>query len=216
MHDLYPGYDVLAKWDSASWNEQTRAVVEERLAIEADEHRFFSDGEWLTLLALCERIAPQSRERSRPIPTAAMVDQKMHKNQTDGYRHAAMPPMGQAWRRGLAALEAEAATAHRARFHELPPDQQDALIEAMQEGDLRDPAWKGMPCRIFFQQRVLSDIVKSYYSHPTAWSEIGFGGPASPRGYVRMDFDRRDPWEAAEAKPGREGEAYRENRRVSR
>ena len=38
---------------------------------------------------------------------------------------------------------------------------------------------------------------------PTAWSEIGWGGPASPRGYVRMDFDERDPWEAAEAKDGR-------------
>jgi hypothetical protein len=31
-----------------------------------------------------------------------------------------------------------------------------------------------------------------------------------------MDFDRRDQWEAAEAKPGREQEAYRENRRVGR
>src|SRR5262252_10658338 len=56
----------------------------------------------------------------------------------------------------------------------------------------------------------------AYYMHPTAWSEIGWGGPASPRGYVRMDFDRRDPWEAAEAKPGREAEALRENRRVGR
>jgi hypothetical protein len=29
-----------------------------------------------------------------------------------------------------------------------------------------------------------------------------------------MDFDRRDPWEAAEARPGHEGEAARENARV--
>jgi len=25
----------------------------------------------------------------------------------------------------------------------------------------------------------------AYYMQPTAWSEIGWGGPASPRGYVR-------------------------------
>jgi hypothetical protein len=56
--------------------------------------------------------------------------------------------------------------------------------------------------------------VTCYYGHPTAWSEIGFGGPASPRGYVRMDFDRRDPWEAAEAKPGQEDAAARDNSRV--
>ncbi len=49
---------------------------------------------------------------------------------------------------------------------------------------------------------MIADITHAYYAHPTAWNEIGFGGPASPRGYVRMQLDRRDPWEAAEAKPG--------------
>ena len=44
--------------------------------------------------------------------------------------------------------------------------------------------------------------------------EIGFGGPASPRGYVRMNFDRRDPWEAVETKPGQDEKARRENARV--
>jgi hypothetical protein len=71
-----------------------------------------------------------------------------------------------------------------------------------------------VPPAIFFAKRLLPDIVSAYYGHPTAWSEIGFGGPASPRGYVRMDFDRRDPWEAAEAKPGLEIEAARENAHV--
>ena len=66
----------------------------------------------------------------------------------------------------------------------------------------------------FFQHRVLPDITAAYYALPVAWSELGFGGPASPRGYVRMDFDRRDPWEAAEAKPGREDEARRDNHHV--
>jgi hypothetical protein len=30
---------------------------------------------------------------------------------------------------------------------------------------------------------------------------------------VRMDFDRRDPWEAAEAQPGQEEKIYADNRR---
>jgi hypothetical protein len=58
------------------------------------------------------------------------------------------------------------------------------------------------------------DIVVAYYAHPTAWNEIGFGGPASPRGYVRMGFDKRDPWEAAEEKSGREDDTRRRNRHV--
>ena len=32
------------------------------------------------------------------------------------------------------------------------------------------------------KSRLVADIVKAYYAHPTSWNEIGFGGPASPRG----------------------------------
>ena len=84
----------------------------------------------------------------------------------------------------------------------------------MQKGELNDPAWDGMPCKVFFAERMARDIVAAYYSHPTAWNEIGFGGPASPRGYVRMGFDKRDPWEAAEATPGHLDIASRENRKL--
>ena len=108
----------------------------------------------------------------------------------------------------------EALSAHGCPFCELTVEQQNALLKLMQQGLLHNDAWQGMPPKSFFEQRVLNDIVKAYYSHPAAWNEIGWGGPASPRGYVRMDFDRRDPWEAAEAKPGRERRAYWENSRV--
>jgi hypothetical protein len=60
----------------------------------------------------------------------------------------------------------------------------------------------------------MRDVLHAYYSHPTAWNEIGFGGPASPRGYVRMGYDRRDPWEAVEALDGDEARARRDNRHV--
>ena len=75
----------------------------------------------------------------------------------------------------------------------------DALLTCMQHGQLAGEAWLRVPPQLFFAKRLLPDIVEAYYGHPTAWSEIGFGGPASPRGYVRMDTDRRDPWEPAEA-----------------
>ena len=29
-------------------------------------------------------------------------------------------------------------------------------------------------------------IVAAFYSHPWAWNEIGFGGPAYPRGFMRL------------------------------
>jgi hypothetical protein len=41
-------------------------------------------------------------------------------------------------------------------------------------------------------------IIKIYYAHPLAWNEIGYGGPASPRGHVRKWAGGVDPWEARE------------------
>jgi hypothetical protein len=216
MRDLYPNYDVLSKRNTLSWNEQTRRAIDRRLAVGAQDHGFFSEQEWQTLGAICERIIPQPADRQTPVPVAALIDRKMIENARDGYRHADLPPLQEAWQRALAAMEAEAQTRHDVPFHRLGPAEQDALLEAMRRGELHDPTWNGMPPDLFFKARMIADIVKAYYSHPTAWSEIGWGGPASPRGYVRLQADRRDPWEAAEAKPGRSEEAARENRRVGR
>jgi len=35
----------------------------------------------------------------------------------------------------------------------------------------------------------------AFYSHPYAWNEIGFPGPAYPRGYKHLGVDARDPRE---------------------
>ncbi|HUB14019.1 MAG TPA: gluconate 2-dehydrogenase subunit 3 family protein [Acetobacteraceae bacterium] len=196
MPNRFPGYDVLAKRHTPSWDAATRRVIDRRLATRRDPG-FFTEQEWQTLTALAGRIVPQPKSHP-PVPIAAMVDQKMALDRTDGYRDARLPKMQEAWRRGLRAVDAEAAGRHGKRFHLLTPPQQDALLTAMQQGALSDPAWDGMPGKLWFSQRLVHDIVAAYYAHPTAWNEIGFGGPASPRGYVRMGFNRRDPWEAAE------------------
>lgn len=212
MPDRYPGYDVLAKRDTPSWNEPTRRVIDARLST-PNEPNFFTAEEWQTLTAICDRIVPQPKTRE-PVPIAALVDRKMANDERDGYRPASLPKMQDAWRRGIAALDAATHAKHGARFHSVPTAAQDALLKAMQNGQLSGPEWGDMPADTFFGKRVAHDILAAYYSHPTSWSEIGFGGPASPRGYVRMNFNRRDSWEAAEAKPGREAEARQENERV--
>ena len=210
--ERYPGYDVLSKQYTPSWNEQTRLAIYRRLAVPR-EPRFFTEAEWQTLEAVCKRIVPQPKDRPN-VPLAAYVDQKMLEGHEDGYRNATMPRQGEAWKRGLAALDAEAQRAHGGRFHAVSATEQDTLLKKAQDGELSGPAWVGMPSKVFFSERVIPDITRSYYSHPTAWNEIGWGGPAGPRGYVRMGFNKRDPWEAAEAKPGQEENARRENRHV--
>lgn len=212
MSRRYPGYDVQAKRQGPSWNEATRRAVDQRLSL-PDEPRFFDQAQWRTLSALCARILPQPSERPA-VPLAAMVDARLFSRRGDGYRDSRMPPMPVAWRLGLAALDSEARALHGAPFEQLAAPLQDALLCAMQRGELRHPAWAQMPAQLFFYQRLLHDISAAYYAHPSAWNAIGFGGPASPRGYVRLAADQRDAWEAAEAREGNERQARRLNRRV--
>ena len=209
----YPGYDVLDKRHTPSWDALTRQVVDHRLAVPR-EPRFFTSAEWATAEAVCQRILPEPADRPH-IPLVALLDAKLLANVGDGFREGNMPYMREAWQQGLAAIEVESAARHGGRaFPRLDTAEKDALLGMMHRGELSDPAWDGLGAKEFFAKRILSDIPGLYYSHPTAWSEMGFGGPASPRGYVRMELNRRDPWEAAEAKPGEEARALRENKHV--
>lgn len=194
---LYPDYDVMEKRDTPSWNDITRKVVEERLRI-ADEPHFFTADEFRILKALCDRIIPQPANRRNKVPLAGMVDRMVERTKSIGYRQAGMPPLREAWRRGLRALDAEARQRFGAPFPDLPGGRQDTLLELVQKGEAHSPAWEGMSPKTFFKERVLHDVCVTYYTHPTAWNEIGFGGPASPRGYVRLKANQRDPWEAKE------------------
>ncbi|MHB1305294.1 MAG: gluconate 2-dehydrogenase subunit 3 family protein [Acidiphilium sp.] len=211
-HGRFPGYDVLAKRHTMSWDARTRRAIDRRLAVPR-EPRFFTEAEWMTLTALCERILPQPKDRA-PIPLAALLDATLLAGETQGFRIDPMPHAGEAWKQGLAAFEAEALAAFGLPFHRLARGQRDDLLRRAQNGNLRDPAWEPMAARLFFEKRVLVDIPAMYYAHPTAWNEIGFGGPASPRGYVRMELNRRDPWEPVEATPGDEDKARERNRHV--
>lgn len=202
MPDRFPGYDVLAKRNTPSWNEPTRR-----------EPRFFTEQEYATVTALADRITPQPKDRP-PIPVASLIDERLRLDQQDGFRAPTMPRHQEAWHLGLLALDAEARTAFGKAFRDLTAPRQDDLITRLQIGEMHDPAWEGMAPKTFFEQRVLRDIDFAYWSHPTAWSEIGWGGPASPRGYVRMGYDTRDPWEAAEVKDGDVAGAIRKNRHV--
>jgi hypothetical protein len=148
------------------------------------------------------------------VPLAAYVDRQLASGKLKGFRFKDMPQPVDAWKRGLAALD-EAATRDKGQpFAALDATTQDALLARVKDGTLEAEAFQGMPAATFWSQHVIHDIVGAYYAHPTAWNEIGWAGPASPRGYVRLDNDRRDPWEPVEAQPGQEAKAERENKRV--
>ncbi len=60
-------------------------------------------------------------------------------------------------------------------------------------------AWQRLPVHRFWMLLV-QDCAEAYYSHPWAWDEIGFGGPAYPRAYMRLERGEPEPWETDETR----------------
>ena len=196
MESSYPGYDVLDKWNTESFDDKTRRVLRERLS-NIPPRRFFSEREWQVCEACVARVLPQP-EREEPIPITPWIDHQLHTNLQEGFRYAHMPQQRDAWRHGLAAIDAEARYRHDCGFPELGPEQADRLLADLEACRVNRDLWQALDPDWFFVTVLVKTIASYYYSHPAAWSEIGFGGPASPRGYVRLGVDGRDPWEAKE------------------
>ncbi len=199
MSHRYPDYDVLDKWDTVSFDTLTRGVIRQRLS-NTPERRFFTEAEWTLLEAVAARLAP-TPERGRPIPIAPWIDAELAEGEGEGYRFEGMPKAEDAWRKGLALLAEEAHAQYGRPFEAQDEATQLAFLKRLQTGEVDKARWSGLDPQRFFSGVLLKAIVGVYYAFPQAWNEVGFGGPASPRGYVRIGLNERDPWEAREAKP---------------
>jgi hypothetical protein len=199
--ERFPGYDVLSKRDSPSWNDATRRVIEHRIAQPMGTGAL-NERQRDTLRRLVDCVVPQPAQRPR-IDTAAILVAELEAKRGTGFRPASLPVRDEAWRRGLDALDAEALARHARHFAFLDAQEVTSLLACVERGEVKADAWRDISPADFFAWRLLPDIVSAYYAHPSAWSAMGFGGPASPRGYVRLRADRRDPWEAAEEGDGK-------------
>jgi len=193
----YPGFSTLSQ--KAFWDEATRALVLKRVG-EQPPLRFFTPEEVPLLRAVCDRILPQDdRDDAHKIPIINGIDQRMHENRGDGYRYESMPPDRDAYHLGLQGIEAIAQHLGGRSFVELGPLDQDRVLKTLHDGSppAGDDIWKRMPVHRFWMLLV-QDVAEQYYAHPWAWDEVGFGGPAYPRAYMRLENGEPEPWEAKE------------------
>jgi hypothetical protein len=192
----YPGWNVLAKWWSPDWDEPTRAVVRRRLD-EVPPVRFLMPDEVRVLEAVVERLEPQAhRVATERVPIVPWIDEKLYHDRRDGYRYEELPPLRDAWRLGLAAIDESARLLHGARFADIDATMQDDTLTHVQRGNVPGEIWRRLPAARFFRDVLCLTVVKIYYAHPSAWSEIGYSGPSSPRGHVRNWMGGVDPWDA--------------------
>jgi hypothetical protein len=55
--------------------------------------------------------------------------------------------------------------------------------------------WQDLKPNLFFKT-LLKELISIVYSDPSIWSDIGYGGPAFPRGYYSFGPKQFDQWEA--------------------
>lgn len=194
----YPSFNVLDKRDGPDWDVQTREVVRRRLT-EVPLIRFFNSVEATLLQAIVDRIVPQpDRDASARIQVVAWVDEKLYEDRRDGYRYEDVPPQREAWRSALASIEETAHLLHGRGFGMLTTAHQDEVLDRVAHGDVPSEAWRVVSPRRFFRDVLCLTVVKIYYAHPSAWNEVGYNGPSSPRGHVRIWLGGVDDWEAQE------------------
>lgn len=187
----YPSYDVTD--EQSAWDEHTRSIVLSRLHT-SSSHRFLTEVEAETLRACCCQLL----DEHRPEIIQFVLDHIDHKlcGGQESERKPGVPPQAELVRRGLRALDAACQAMYTNRYFHLDDDRKKQLLSDISIGEsVPYEPWEGVPQAVFFR-KLLTLAVEGCYSHPKVWSEIGYGGPAYPRGYVRMK--QLDPWEARE------------------
>jgi len=181
MIGRYPDYDVLD--NAENWDLATREVVLARLT-PAQELSFFTPEQAPTAGCFCDVVLAQDSEPR--VPVLALVDEKLAAGRLDGYQYEGMPDDRVTWQVVLGALDETARHWHgRESFAECEPLDQEGIVKAFAEGHVGGAAWQ--PVDLARAWEVCTRMMlEAFYSHPWAWNEIGFGGPAYPRGYMRL------------------------------
>jgi hypothetical protein len=191
----FPGFDVLNQ--APHWDQVTKDLIEARVRTSPPAVTFFSATERGCAHALLNDLTGQDRDDA-PVPVTQMVEARLAAGETDGWRYADMPEDGQAWRDTLGYLDADARARYGTAFAEAAEANRHRLIQAVQ--DLSGEDWHGLPAKHVWSLWTRYACT-ALYAHPDVWAEMGFPGPAYPRGYKNIGVDKLEPYEVRDADP---------------
>ncbi|KRF04548.1 hypothetical protein ASG89_22160 [Paenibacillus sp. Soil766] len=192
-YNHYPTFDVME--ESRDWDIHTRFIVTARL-IREHTYGYISVVEAETLRAWCSLLMDDYRGEIIQY-VINHIDQVLSENKGEGQRKVGTPPVRVLLRQGLKAINETGWIVNSQPFFELDEmNQRSIMLQISDDSYPQTINWNGIPQKILFQ-KLLQLSVEAYYAHPLVWSEIGFGGPAYPRGYTLHTPDQLESWEAA-------------------
>jgi len=187
----YETFDVMK--EKEHWDEHTKKIINHRLT-EKPLH-FFTEKEAKMMYQLCSILLDDRRQSIMKF-VIEHIDATLNTNIGDSQRKAKVPKQTVLIREGLALLDRSCLLQHERTFSSVTDKIRKDIIENIMKGVFPTPAIKQTVPIMEFIYKILQEATAAYYSHPTVWSEIGYAGPAYPRGYVRTEIGLTDPWEA--------------------
>ncbi|MGG1516986.1 gluconate 2-dehydrogenase subunit 3 family protein [Paenibacillus oryzisoli] len=188
----YPSFNVMDEEDE--WDDHTQFIVNNRISA-SPLHQTLSDHEADMLSVICAILMNDNKPAVIRY-VLHHIDHTLQSSPGEGQRKVGVPEEKTLIRQGLNSMDQCARDLNATSFLKLSPEDQRKLIEAISMGTATPhTAWENVPQQPFFQ-KLMNMTIESYCSHPEVWSEIGYAGPAYPRGYVRTQIGILDPWEA--------------------
>ena len=185
----FRGYDVLAQ--TGFWDHATAGVVLERLS-PTTQLAYFSSFDVSVGRPLVDLLLAQDCEPR--VPVLELIDTRLARGETDGWHYDDLPEDGEAWRVTLRWLDEDAHAGFRRAFAHLVAGEQREVVQAVQDLAHDGKRWHDYPAAQVWSLWTRYACT-AFYSHPWAWNEIGFGGPAYPRGYLNLGVGRLEHWE---------------------
>src|SRR4029453_17589045 len=110
---------------------------------------------------------------------------------------------GESWRAIVRGLDEEARRLGAPSFGEAGRTTRTDICHRFSRARLHGGAWSEVNVSRAWSLAV-RHACEAFYAHPWAWNEIGFGGPAYPRGYAafgsaHLAHGEQEPWEGEEA-----------------
>lgn len=177
----YPDFNVMDH--KGHWDDHTREIVEKRLAEGQTSYKSLDEREAWTLGQLISVLLDEKRDGLVHY-VVCHFDRKLSSNIGEGQRKKGIAPFSVLIKEGLRNL-----------FPEGEQVTKDKVGDMVVDKNVFSCGSYSVPIKEFMA-RVMEETMAAYYSHPQVWSEIGYAGPAYPRGYVRTEWGLTDPWEA--------------------
>ncbi|WP_010506847.1 gluconate 2-dehydrogenase subunit 3 family protein [Komagataeibacter europaeus] len=151
--------------------------------------RFFTPAEWAFLIAACDRLIPadENGPGALALDVPRFIDMQMDTPYASGAQWYMQGPFVQGpdnlgyqlpyaprdlYRRGIAGMNAHAATRHGRPFAGLAPALQDDLLHGAENGSM---TFGDMPSTVFFDQ-LLANVMEGAFSDPVHGGNTGLGG----------------------------------------